>query len=202
MDRSDLIFRATVGAVVALWFGGLYGAADLLMRGSADLPSVLTSWDGMLPFWPSFALVYLSVTPFLCLPLLLIRNRQALKVLALTLMIEIAVAAAVFVLFPVAGVPVPEGPHPAMFRLADLINLERNNLPSLHVAMTITTLLALRPYLGRLHAVVALWAALICLSTLLTRQHDLASCAGGLILAAAGHWGIAPLIRRGFAEPG
>ncbi|NJM84435.1 MAG: hypothetical protein HC844_20095 [Tabrizicola sp.] len=202
MDRSELIFRAKIGSVVALWFAALYGAADHVMRGTPGLPSVLTRWDAMLPFWPSFALFYLSVTPFLCLPLLIVPGRPALKVLALTLMAEIALGAVIFVTFPVAPPPLPAGPHPVLLRLADLINLDLNNLPSLHVALTATTLLGLRAYLGRMLVPVTLWAALIGLSTLVTRQHDLASCAAGLVLAALGHWGIAPRIRGYVAGSG
>jgi PAP2 superfamily len=198
MDRDELIFRAKVGSVVAAWFAVLYGGADLLMRGANDLPSVQTPWDEMLPFWPSFALVYLSVTPFLCLPLLIIPDRTALKVLAVTLMVEIALACAIFLIFPVAPPPLPPGPHPALLRFADLINLRLNNLPSLHVALTATTFLAIRASLGWAQMPIALWAALICFSTLVTRQHDLVSFAAGLTFAAVGHWGIAPLIRRSF----
>lgn len=202
MQRSDLAFRAKVGAIVALWFAGVYGGADLLMRGTTDLASVWSPWDERLPFWPSWALVYLSVTPFLCLPLLVMPDRLSLKVLALVLMIETLIAGIVFVIYPVSAPLLADGPLPALFRLADRINLDLNNLPSLHVALTVTTFLALRPLLGRAGLPVTLWATAICLSTLLTRQHDLASCAAGLALAAIGHWGIAPLVRRGFAGPG
>lgn len=196
MDRADLIFRAKLGTVVALWFAVLYGTADLAMRGSTDLPSVLTPWDEMLPFWPSFALLYLSVTPFLCLPLLVIPDHWSLKVLAMTLMVEIVIGAITFVIFPVADPLFPAGPHPAPLRFADIINLDLNNLPSLHVAMTATCFLAIRPHLGRALVPVSLWAALICVSTLVTRQHDLISFAAGLALGAVGHWGIAPMVRR------
>lgn len=201
MDRSDLIFRAKIGSVVAVWFAVLYGGADLVMRGATDLPSVLTPWDERLPFWPSFAVLYLSVTPFLCLPLVVLPDRIGLKVLAVTLMVEIAVGALIFVTFPVADPHFPSGPHPAPLRFADMINLDLNNLPSLHVALTVTTFLAIRSSLGRAQVPVALWAALIVLSTLVTRQHDLVSVAAGVILAALGQWGIAPVVRRWLREP-
>lgn len=202
MDRAEPVFRAKVGAVVAAWFVLLYGGAEWLMLGTTDPASVLTEWDDLLPFWPSFAVVYLSVTPFLCLPLLVIPDRRALTVLAVTLMAEIALAVVVFLVFPVAPPPLPAGPLPVLLRIADLVNLTLNNLPSLHVALTATSYLALRPHLGRAQGPVAIWALLICLSTLLTRQHDLISCAAGLGLAALGHWGIAPLVRRGLAARG
>jgi hypothetical protein len=201
MDRSDLIFRAKIGLVVAVWFMLLYGGADLVMRGATDLPSVQTPWDERLPFWPSFALLYLSVSPFLCLPLLVLPDHVGLKVLAITLMVEIAIGALIFVTFPVADPHFPPGPHPALLRLADMVNLDLNNLPSLHVALTVTTFLAVRSSLGRAQVPVALWAALIVLSTLVTRQHDLVSVAAGMFLAALGHWGIAPMVRRWIREP-
>ena len=116
MDRAELIYRAKLGTVVAIWFFVLYGAADFVMRKTANPPSVMTDWDAFLPFWPSFAVVYLSVTLFLCLPLLVLPGRIALKVLAVTLMAEIALACMIFLIFPVASPPVPPGPHHCALR--------------------------------------------------------------------------------------
>ena len=200
MGRDELIFRAKVGSVVAVWFAVLYGGADLLMRGATELPSVQTPWDEMLPFWPSFAVLYLTVTPFLCLPLLVIPDRSGIKVLALTLMVVTAIGALIFVMFPVADPLFPPGPHTAALRFADWINLDLNNLPSLHVALTVTTFLAMRSSLGRAQVPVVIWAALVIFSTLVTRQHDLVSAAAGMILAAVGHWGVAPVVRRCLQE--
>ena len=202
MDRGDLIFRAKIGLVVAVWFMVLYGGADFVMRGATDLPSVQTPWDKMLPFWPSFAVLYLTVTPFLCLPLLIIPDQSGIKVLALTLMVVTAIGALMFIAFPVADPLFPPGPHPAPLRFADMINLDLNNLPSLHVALTVTTFLAMRSNLGRAQVPVALWAALVIFSTLVTCQHDLASVGAGMILAAVGHLGIAPVVRRVIQERG
>lgn len=195
MRRSEYVFRVKIGLLVGLWFAVIYGGADYAMRDVVNLPSTQTRWDALVPFWPSFALVYLSVTPFLCLPLVVLPDRLSVWTLAVTLMAETVVAAAIFILFPVASPEMPLGPHPALLQVADAINLRLNNLPSLHVALTVTAGLAMWPHLRGLRGLVAGWAVLICLSTLLTRQHDLASFAAGLFLAAAGHWAIAPLFR-------
>lgn len=68
--------------------------------------------------------------------------------------------------------------------IADTVNLDGNNFPSLHVALSVSAVLAYLPLVkSPWKAFFATWALLIVLSTLLTRQHGLADVAGGLALA-------------------
>ena len=66
-----------------------------------------------------------------------------------------------------------------MFQLADVMNLERNDLPSLHVAFAFTLAMAFAPRarpVGRV--LLYAWAIVTALSTLLTRQHHVLDVAG------------------------
>jgi hypothetical protein len=72
-----------------------------------------------------------------------------------------------------------------LFQAADVLNLERNDLPSLHVAFAFTLAAAFAPRTGRVgFAVLCAWAVATAVSTLLTRQHHLLDVAGGIALAA------------------
>lgn len=199
--RASWRFRLRLGAVVALWFAVIYVGADWIMRQGTHLPSLATPLDALIPFRPGFAAAYLSVTPFLWLPLFLVPARGDLLALGLTLMVEIAGAGVIYLIFPIASPPVPDVTLPALYRLSDVINLTRNNLPSLHVALTVTTTLTLVVHAPRLRLLWGTWGGLIVVSTLLTRQHDLASVGAGLLLALAGYFLLLPRLRR-WSGPG
>ncbi|MGB8814403.1 MAG: phosphatase PAP2 family protein [Paracoccaceae bacterium] len=200
---DDWRYRLKVGSVVGLWFCSLYFLTDLVTLNRTNLASLTTPLDRLIPFWPWFAFAYLSVTPLLCLPLLVLPKRTDIQALAATLMVQIALAALVFLVFPVTGPNPAPTQAPKVFYWADAVNLSYNNFPSLHVALTATTALALRGHLGRVQGLVMLWAAAICVSTLFTWQHTLADVSGGLALAALGHWAIRPRISaRLAATPG
>jgi hypothetical protein len=86
-----------------------------------------------------------------------------------------------------------------LFQVADVLNLERNDMPSLHVAFAFTLAAAFSARTGRAGGVVLFaWAVATALSTLLTRQHNLLDVAGGLMLAAIA-W---PLALRWGRRPG
>ncbi len=190
----DWRFRIAVALGVGLWFGLVYFGAYAVTVGKVDLPKLQTAWDRAMPFWPGMAVAYLSVTPFLCLPLLLLPDRREVGILARTLALQIALAGMIYLLFPVATTPHPAQAVPVALHVAEWVNLDFNSFPSLHVALTATVAGALwhHPW-GR---AIALWAGLIIVSTLLTWQHVLADVAGGLALAAFSLAMIAPMVRR------
>src|SRR6185295_3228886 len=72
----------------------------------------------------------------------------------------------------------------AVFGIADAINLERNYLPSLHVAFAFTAAAAFATRGGRAGAVLLFgWAIAVAASTLLTRQHFIVDVVAGIVLA-------------------
>jgi membrane-associated phospholipid phosphatase len=81
--------------------------------------------------------------------------------------------------------------------LADWINLDGNNLPSLHVALVVSAAWAYAPYLSlRVRFAVFILAALIVASTLLLHQHIVADVVAGIALAAFGMGIVHPLADR------
>jgi membrane-associated phospholipid phosphatase len=193
--------------VFAAWFGACYGAGAWLApfipwRVSVELPL-----DSLLPLWPGAAGLYLTILPMLLLAPFVLRELASLLPLFAALMLETTIAVVFFLLLPIDDAPVAccePGWSGALFRVADLVNLHHNNLPSLHVAFACTVALAYAPRASRAGAwALFAWAALVTLSTLFTHQHFVADVAAGVLLAAvcwrvAGAWARRPGVVSAF----
>jgi membrane-associated phospholipid phosphatase len=89
--------------------------------------------------------------------------------------------------------PHSEGVEGAIFGFADIINLDHNMCPSLHVAMAVAA-----AYVYALHSTRPakrfwwLWAAAIMVSTLLTHQHHVIDVLAGAVVG----WGCASLSNK------
>ena len=196
-----------LSGVFALTFVLLYGGASVL---SAYVPwrvPMMLPLDGQLPLVPGAAIVYLTIGPMLLLAPFMLRDLEAILPLFAALMLETAVAALCFMLLPVDPPAIDccePGLVGGLFQVADVLNLERNDLPSLHVAFAFTLAAAFSARTGRAGAVLLFaWAVATALSTLLTRQHNLLDVAGGVVLAAivwplASRWGRRPDVVAAF----
>src|SRR6187455_397856 len=165
-----------LSGVFALTFVLLYGGASVL---SAYVPwrvPMMLPLDGQLPLVPGAAIVYLTIGPMLLLAPFMLRDLEAILPLFAALMLETAVAALCFMLLPVDPPAIDccePGLVGGLFQVADVLNLERNDLPSLHVAFAFTLAAAFSARTGRAGAVLLFaWAVATALSTLLTRQHN------------------------------
>ena len=205
--RAEVANLAIVTAIFSFTFLLCYGGASAL---SAYVPwrvPLALAFDERLPFMPGAALLYLSLSLALLLAPFVLRSLASLLPLFAALVLETVVAAVCFMLLPVDP-PVIDCCEPgiagALFHLADVLNLERNDLPSLHVAFAFTLAAAFAPRAGRAGTVLLYaWAVVTALSTLLTRQHHLLDVAGGMTLAAlawpiAGKWGRRPEVLAAF----
>lgn len=187
---KNWFWRARIAATVSVWFAFVYGGADWITARHAAtnaLPSAAISMDAAIPFWPAAAWVYLTITPLLLLPLVVLQDHRRIRSLAAVLCGEIAIAGLIYLAFPVEQSRVPDVALPAALRLADLINLTYNSLPSLHVTLSLTAGGALLRR-GRLlrNLGVVFWAIMIAASTLVTHQHFIADVVTGAILAGFG----------------
>jgi len=155
--------------------------------GANEVPSIIL--DSYVNFIPEFAYVYLSITPlFLLAPLIL--NRYQIKQLERQLLINVYIAAFFFIAYPTT-IQIPEtflekAQQSISFLIADLLNLNHNCFPSLHVALSLT---GVRTYIRQLDfkfsVFMYFWFILIVLSTLFTYQHKFVDVIGGVILALA-----------------
>ena len=168
----------------------------LLYYGSAYLGDFASSryhlyfaWEKNIPLIPSAAFIYLS-EGLMYFPIF---HRQRtftqLWPLALTLALELVVAACCFLAFPLEdGFPPPppvSGVSGAAWLLAGKLAGRHNYLPSLHVALSTTAALVYARVTRRRAPKMYLWAAAIALSTLLIHQHHVADVIAGFGLAWA-----------------
>lgn len=203
-ERANVFILAVV---FALSFVLLYGGASVL---SAFVPwrvPMMLPLDEQLPLVPGAAALYLTIGPMLLLAPFLLRDLASLLPLFAALMLETLIAATCFLLLPVDP-PVLQCCEPGvsgtLFHVADVLNLERNDMPSLHVAFAFTLAAAFASRVSRTAGVLLFgWAIATVVSTLLTRQHNLLDVVGGTALAAivwplASRWGRRPDVLAAF----
>ena len=196
---TAVVFRSLLaGAAVAL--APMYFVIGFGLRG---LPahSPMLGLDRAWPLQPAWMLVYGSLYIFVViLPLVVIRDRQLGERTLRAYIAVMVVAYAGFLVYPTAAPP-----HPAIaasgfsawtLRLAYDLDTPNNCFPSLHVAYAFVAALAC----GRVHrgvgVVAVIWAALIGLSTLFTKQHYVVD-----VIAGAGMgWLAGVMFLRGHAR--
>jgi hypothetical protein len=195
-----LAINAALAAVFAAYFWIVYGACDLLAAHAAWRYHVALPFESMIPFVPWAAAIYLTITPFLCLALLVLRTPERLLPLFATLCAEVTVAGGIFCVFPVElSFPPREvaGTAGIVYGLARTVALTYNCVPSLHVALALTAAWAFAQVGGRRwRLLVWSWAGAIAVSTLLTHQHHLVDLAAAGLLTAVCTRYVPPRVRH------
>ena len=181
--RNRLGYVALWIAVLGAWFSLVFYGADWL---TAQRPRHVVphfAWELQLPFVPSLALVYLSVNILLPTAFVLQPTRREVRMLALALCADILVAGVCFILYPAQLAFEPPLVAGTIFRFVDRLNGDYNLIPSLHIALAVTSVSACAT---RAKPLWWLWAAAIAVSTLLTHQHHVIDVASGWLLGIAG----------------
>lgn len=184
----------------ALFFLVVYGGASWVTGFYPGGLRVDLPVEQHIPFVPGWAAVYVSMDVLLLLSLFIFRTWRQMLPFALALCAETVLGALCFLVLPVEVAWPPRavtGVWTSVFQAADTMNLERNYLPSLHVAFACTAALAYRERAGPLASTLfTLWALAIAASTLLIHEHHLVDVFAGALLA----WGtwriVAPRARR------
>lgn len=190
------------------WFVALFGGADWLSGLVPWRISVGLPFEAQIPFLPAMSFVYLSLDALLLMTPFVLRTWKELAPLFAALVAETAVAAIVFVALPVATdlppIPTVDGVVGMAFAVADRLNLDRNLLPSLHVAYGVTVAFGLSAKASRSGRFVLFgWAGAIAASTVLLRQHFVLDVVAGALLGWAswrivGQWAQRPSVLRAF----
>lgn len=173
-----------------------YGAASLwgpLVPWRLDLAF---AWESAIPFVPAAAFAYLALLPLLGLAPLVLKRWQACLPLAACLVVETFAGVIAFLLLPARPAfpeRIADGIPGLAFTLADTLNLDGNEFPSLHVAFAVTVALALHGAVGRARIPLWIGVALIAASTLFLHEHHVLDVVAGAALAllawvTAGRW--------------
>lgn len=179
--------------------GLAYGSAHWLQGPGRTLPELLP--DRLLPFHPLAVWPYLSM--FILVPLAYLRcPPQRQYALAAAMQCCALLAWVCFMLFPttLASYPAADPGTLSGWLLSGLMQLDspQNCLPSLHAALTLLSVYALRrcgagPRAHLSNLLLWVWAALIALSIIVLRRHLFIDLLSGLLLGqlAAHYCGLA-----------
>lgn len=165
------------GGWVGIVFFGLYPLLNWYTSLRQQTFSLYLTAELHIPFIASFIWLYVSMYLLLFMPLFLL-NSNALRKLAIELIIATIVAAVIFLLIPCHLGFIRVIPDTPLYQLlySQLFNLDHpyNLIPSLHVAFSTSIVLSLtanaKKYLSYLFY---LWLIGIISSTILIHQHHL-----------------------------
>jgi membrane-associated phospholipid phosphatase len=178
--------------IVAVTLGALLHPAFQAIAAWARAHSVPAPWwmdtplDRALPLVPAAVWAYVSWYPASLV--LFFAGRQTLRRAYVSYLIAFAICLMCYAAFPVAiGRPSllgTDGLSAALLATLYANDLPVNLLPSLHAAVA-TVLFRLRPASAAPGALVAVWAAAVCVSCVLTKQHYVADVVAGALLGGA-----------------
>lgn len=185
------VWRAfvTAGVRLLLLFAVVFYGAEWWTAQHTRRVSVAFAAELGIPWWPPAYLVYFSVLAVPFLVLVRASSRDQVRAWERRMALALLVALPCFLWLP----STPAYPPPSAEQLqrwgdvrgaAQLIAGRYNLLPSLHVALSAITMLAVAPLSSvRLRTAMALWWAALVAAVLLTHQHHLADVVAGVVLA-------------------
>ena len=193
-SRQHVAHFVVVSCYVSMWFVLVYGTCNWITGLHNYRLRISLPWEDRIPFYPSASLVYMSIYPLFGLIPFVLRTRRDLNRLGAALGLLIGLAGIGFLLLP--SFPIPRSDGDGMwvwlFQLADTMNLTYNDLPSLHVGLTVACVSAMCRSLDRatsigLWSIIGLWcwAAAVAWSTLLMHEHYVIDVLAGWCLAVA-----------------
>jgi membrane-associated phospholipid phosphatase len=171
-------------------FFSVYGGTSLLAGLRRIRPDFHFAWELRLPFLPWLSVVYLTVPLLLLLTPFILRTWRSFTPFFLALTAETLVAGVVYLIVPMAQAYPPRvasGLGGAIFHLADRMNLQYNEFPSLHIAFAVTAAIVFGRRCGPLGRIVfTLWTAGVAVSTLFLHEHHTLDLASGAVLGLLG----------------
>ncbi|HSS50390.1 MAG TPA: phosphatase PAP2 family protein [Thermoanaerobaculia bacterium] len=171
-------------------FFSIYGGTSLLAKLRHIRPDFHFAWELRLPFVPWLSVVYLSVPLLLLLTPFILRTWRSFTPFFLALTAETLAAGLVYLSVPMVQVYPPRvasGLGGAIFHLADRLNLQYNEFPSLHMAFALTAAIVFGRRCGPLGRILfGLWTAGVAVSTLFLHEHHTLDLASGAVLGLLG----------------
>jgi membrane-associated phospholipid phosphatase len=183
--------RKWVAAV--LWYAAFCAIYTFTGRFHLRPPEPLALWlpDRLIPFIDWTIWVYASQYLLLYCCFLGVNSARAVSRLVYAISLASLLAFCVFLIYPTEfprSVTTREGASTFAFRFLYSIDSSANCFPSLHVALAWLSALGLRDERKKAGALAMVWAALISISTLTTKQHYFIDLVGGGVLALFCRW--------------
>ena len=182
-----LAWRTVVASALVSMLPLYFAIAEFARGGTRHAPA--TALDLALAVQPAWTLVYASLCLSVLLPLLVVRERRLLRRTMLALLAVMSIGYIGFLVYPTIG------PRPAAvtgdgfaawgLRLTYSLDSRYNCFPSLHVAYAFVAALACYRVNRRVGLAAVLWASLVGVSTLFTKQHYAVDVIAGAALGVA-----------------
>jgi len=182
--------RLPAALFIAAFVAALY-LLPLHVRFVQPTPLSHTALDHAVPFLDWTIWIYYSYGVFLLLPFAVCRDDERAARALSALMASSIVAALIFLVWPTSGVvqqPTIGGISGLLWDGLLAVDRPTNFFPSLHVANTCICAFALRRESNLWRYVAPVWALLIAVSTLTTKQHFAVDLLGGAMLAGVSVW--------------
>ncbi|MDY4970225.1 MAG: phosphatase PAP2 family protein [Lachnospiraceae bacterium] len=182
-SRIPLIL--TVAVNMAVYLGARLIAGDWYHY------NMETAFDRMIPFWPPSAAIYLGCYIFWAVNYILIARQEKRKVCQFFAgdVLSRLICLAFFLLIPTTNIrPAVDstGVWNQVMRLIYAVDAPDNLFPSIHCLVSWFCYIGIRDCRGisaGYRGFSGIMAVLVCISTLLTKQHVIADVAGGILLA-------------------
>jgi len=205
--REPAAMRPWAFAGLAMWivWGSLYfGAAKI-----TDPPNARTFSDSILartPLVPAFTPLYLGVHVFSMIPYCLLPEQRLLRRYLLGNMLLVFLSAILWVVLPVRLDRPPfsaEIPGFGAWLLRGVYSGDptTNCFPSAHCAVAVYSASGMRFASRRMFAWGIVSATLICISTVMTKQHYVADVFAGAVFAALAAYAVGRSQRRSAPQP-
>jgi len=172
--KVKLIYFALVGSFVLFSYMG----SNYYIVQSAPHTSLYLEIERAIPFIPAFIIPYNSYYFFMLFTFLVMKREIDLHVLSLRLVLIALISATIFILFPLQHAFIK--PHAGLFEplFSVLASMDKpyNQLPSMHISITILYWYSLQGYLEDkvvLKRFILVCFTLIFISTLVIYQHHL-----------------------------
>jgi len=180
---AGLKLRLRLSGLFTVLFAAVYGGASWLSGLRHPPPAPHFAFEAAIPFVPEMAWIYLSLPVALALAPFVLRPREVVP-LFFTLTAEVLVAGLNYLIQPFASIWPERASDLGVFRFMDAVNLDYNQIPSLHLAFATTLVLVLSRRFPRMQVVLWLWLIAVGLSTLLTHEHQVVDVVTGAALGA------------------
>jgi membrane-associated phospholipid phosphatase len=185
----DWLFKSIWLAVLLL----LYLAYFLLNSARGNVHSLELTVDDRIPLAPGFVFPYLSLYALLIVSVwrFLRAETKVFTVAALAIGLDLVLSYLVFFFYQTrVERPVILGSDVSSDILRWVYSLDKpfNAFPSLHTSTSMLLVLLWRRVGSHIQPIIALWAALIIASTLLTKQHYIADLLGGITVALVSYY--------------
>lgn len=142
--------------------------------------------DSLIPLVPFFIIFYMAGYFFVLLPSFLLKSKKEFRAAYICFFITLSFSFLVFYFFPVfmnKQLATGSSFFSHLTKIQQKIDTNLNNFPSLHVSLNTISALIGFYYLKKYRYIVALFGALIAISTLLVKQHLFIDFIGGIIVA-------------------